>query len=84
MGHLPNKARKEAERALIGERRRLEQKPTPPLPRCLCGLTWFEVPIMWAFTKDRWTPTQMFCPGCLPAEYLHIVAGDVAKLPSEE
>jgi hypothetical protein len=84
MGHLPNKFRKERQDALIEERRRQEVKPPRPLPRCLCGLTWLEVPIMWVVSGDRWAPPKFYCPACLPAEHLPIVMDDVARLPSEE
>jgi hypothetical protein len=83
LGHLPNKARKEAERALIEERRRRDSKPTPPLPRCLCGLTYLEVPIMWAFTEGR-GEMEIFCPACLPAKHFRTVMTQVAQLPSDE
>lgn len=53
-------------------------------PRCQCGLTYLEVPIMWqVLGKDRWAPAVFCCPACLPHEYLALAARDVANLPDE-
>jgi hypothetical protein len=54
-------------------------------PRCQCGLTYLEVPVMWQVPgKDRWSPGMYCCPACLPKELLIEVAIDVANLKSGE
>jgi hypothetical protein len=84
MGHLPNKARKEAERAQLEAKQRAKQKPSPRLPTCRCGLTYLEVPIMWSCQIDRRSESELFCPACLPAKLIPVVARDVARLPDDQ
>jgi hypothetical protein len=68
MGDLRNKFRKLEETERIREmQRRLEAKgPPAELPRCQCGLTYYQIPIMWAHQVDRWAPVKFYCPTCLP------------------
>lgn len=83
MGDLRNKARKEAEEALIRARQatRDAARPKPILPRCACGLNHYEVPIMWTVQgADRWAPTAYYCPACLPANLIRVVAHQIANL----
>ena len=70
MGDLRNKFRKLEETERIRDmQRRLEAKGAPPEPpRCQCGLTYYQVPVMWAHQADRWEPVRFYCPACLPDE----------------
>jgi len=50
---------------------KLEAKgPSAEPPRCRCGLTYHQVPVMWAIQADRWSPLGVYCPACLPDEIL--------------
>lgn len=61
---------------------RYPPKPSQPLPKCLCGFTWHEAPIMWAIAGvDRWSPMAFYCPACLPANLIGLTATGVANLP---
>jgi hypothetical protein len=43
-------------------------------PRCRCGLTYTDVPVLWAVEgKDRWAPTEFYCPACLPDKLRELV-----------
>lgn len=69
MGDLRNKMAKQVRdaqhRAYMAKRH--PSKPPEPLPKCLCGFTWNEAPIMWAVAgADRWSPTAFCCPACIP------------------
>jgi hypothetical protein len=76
MGDLRNKQRKELEQARI---RAMQAKmdarhPKPLPPRCRCGLTPQEVPVMWVITgRDRWATLDYRCPVCLPADLAEVV-----------
>jgi len=86
MGDLRNKLAKqerdEAHRRYMA--RRYPPKPAPVLPRCLCGLTYWEVPVMWAAPGGRHEAAKFFCPDCLPPELLREVARNVADLLADE
>jgi hypothetical protein len=84
MGDLRNKfmkqARDEAHREFMA--RRYPPKPARPTPRCQCGLTWDDVPVMWSVEVQRWPYERaLFCPACIPAQYLHLVAVSAANTP---
>jgi hypothetical protein len=70
MGDLRNKRRKEAEQARV---RAMQAKvdarhPKTLPPRCRCGLTPQQVPVMWLINgADRWSLPDFRCPDCLPA-----------------
>ena len=71
MGDLRNKmmkqARDEAHRQYLAKHH--PPKTETQLPRCLCGLTYQEVPIMWEGPReDRWAPVVFYCPAYLPEE----------------
>jgi len=83
LGHFPNKARKEAEQARLAAKQR-RRAPAQAVPTCRCGLTYLEVPIMWSIGTDHRTPAELYCPACLPAKYIPLVAREVANLPSDE
>ena len=70
MGDLRNKIRKQERDAAIRamQKPRADQQSTHEPPRCQCGLTWHEVPAMWAYQADRWSAVRFYCPACLPAE----------------
>jgi hypothetical protein len=72
MGDLRNKLRKEEEQARIASmQRRLEaSRPRPVMPRCQCGNTWNDVPIMWSHQAGYWDPGRLYCPACLPHNLL--------------
>ena len=75
MGDLRDKAVKEAGTARIREmQQRMEARPKPEPPRCQCGLTWHQVPAMWAHQADRWSTVRFYCPACLPT---HLLTGSV-------
>ena len=68
MGDLRNKLTKElrdeAHRRLL---EKLHPTPMPPaLPRCLCGLTYYDVPVMWQGPSGRHEPARFYCPACIP------------------
>lgn len=66
----------------IQEQRARDAAKGDTRPRCQCGLTYLEVPIMWQVPgKDRWAPGIYYCPACLPKELLWLVAQDIANLP---
>lgn len=67
MADLRNKLRKleEQERTRAMQERLHPRKPEPPLPHCICGLTWLETKLV-AHQDDRWAPTLFFCPVCYP------------------
>ena len=46
------------------------RKPLAELPRCRCGLTYYQVEVMWAVQADRWSPLEVYCPTCLPPDLL--------------
>ena len=86
MGDLRNKLKKELRDEA---HRRWMAKNYPPrtpsqIPRCLCGLTYYDVPIMWAAPGKRHEPQRFYCPACLPVDLLWVVAPSVANLPHEE
>ena len=68
MGDLRNKIAKlerdGAHRKLMA--RLHPEQPPPPTPRCECGLTPAEVPIMWHLKRDHWDLGAFYCPACLP------------------
>jgi hypothetical protein len=73
MGDLRNKFRKleETERIRAMQRAIEAKGPTPPPPpRCQCGLTYHQVPVMWAHQVDRWAPVRFYCSTCLPADLM--------------
>lgn len=72
MGDLRNKLAKEL-REQAHRRWLVEHRPSakpPALPRCECGLTYYEVPIMWTAPTARWEPAKVYCPAYLPHELL--------------
>lgn len=68
MGDLRNKFRniEETQRIRAMQRRLEVGKQAVPPPRCQCGLTADQVPVMWAHQADRWSTTVFYCPDCLP------------------
>lgn len=51
-------------------------QPPQPLPKCLCGFTWNEVPVMWATEKrDRRGQVVFYCPACIPPGLLDACDG---------
>ena len=72
MGDFRNKyakmARDERVKALQAA---LEGRRPPASPlRCRCGLTYHQVPVLWAVQADRWSPLEVYCPACLPPDLL--------------
>lgn len=41
--------------------------PKPPLPRCACGLTFYDT-VLVAYQPDRWKPAIMVCRACTPPD----------------
>jgi hypothetical protein len=68
MGDLGNRIRKmeEAERIRRMQEHLCPPTPEPPLPRCLCGLTWLETKMV-SHQDERWSSTLYFCPQRFPA-----------------
>lgn len=84
MGDLRNKlakqARDEAHRRHMAKH--YPPKPAPPLPKCLCGLTYREVATMWAVDLGDWPRrVDYYCPACLPDHLRGVVGADDAGLP---
>lgn len=84
MGDIRNKLEKEIRAAKHAAwiAKHHPPKPQLPLPRCQCGNTWYDAPILWQIEVVRW-PREMawFCPACLPFKYFPLVAKQVANLP---
>ena len=56
--------------------KRYPRQSPEPLPTCLCGFTWNEVPVMWAMQKpDRRGRTEFYCPACIPPGLLDACDG---------
>jgi len=78
---MSDKTRYYARKALIDSRmakERARQAGELPLPRCLCGLTWHEVPAMWdvsGYTGKRGAKPDFRCAGCLPIELRGLQTG---------
>jgi hypothetical protein len=85
MGDLRNKIKREidAER-MCAQMAQTAARPKQPPPRCDCGNTWHDVRPMWCYSPDRWKPSIIYCPGCLPFELFSIVMMDVANMPVVE
>ena len=90
MGDLRNKLRKQAEteRIQAGQRAReaewRRKHPPQPVPRCKCGHTWRDVPIMWSIeTNSFFGDQELFCAACLPFKYFELVMWDAANLPDD-
>jgi hypothetical protein len=84
MGDLRNKMAKQLRDAQHRTYMAMRNPSKPPhsLPKCLCGLTWNEAPVMWAIAgADRWSPAAFYCPACLPAHLIGLVAAEVANPP---
>jgi hypothetical protein len=78
IGDLRNKlakqARDEAHRQYMAKHH--PPKPAPEPPKCLCGLTCYEAPTLWAIDGGGWPRrVDYYCPACLP----HDLRGKVAK-----
>ena len=56
-------------------------RPKAKLPRCQCGLTWHEVPAMWAVHGKRFEPVKFYCQSCLPAHLLSLASAAVPDQP---
>jgi len=76
MGDLRNKARKqerdEAHREWLAKHhpRKADAEPT----QCLCGLSCYDVPVMWAIDQGAWPRRlEYFCPTCLPDRFANLV-----------
>jgi len=76
MGDLRNKFRELEEEARIQamQRRMERQSPSTPELRCLCGLTYHQVDVLWAVQADRWSAVQFYCPAGQPDEVSGVAA----------
>jgi hypothetical protein len=87
MGDLRNKMKRilDSERmARQFKEQRARDAAKPRGPFCRCGLTYLQVPIMWQIAVEDWPIKYgLFCPGCLPAKYLPLVAIEAANLPDD-
>lgn len=85
---MSDKTKFYADQALIAQRMReqfaREAAKGDTRPRCQCGLTWNDVPLMWAMPVGRHEKAKFCCPACLPVEMLGLVAGDVGRLKDGE
>ena len=80
MGDLRNKMKRildneERWKQIKAQQERDRAKPRGP--RCKCGLTDKQTALMWQIGRE------IFCPSCLPAQYLGLVAMQVANLPDD-
>ena len=87
MGDLRNKQTKqawdEAHRRYMAKR--YPPKPAPPLPKCLCGLTYLEMPIMRAVEADGWPRrVDYYCPACVPDCLRGVVVADEVGRPDSD
>jgi hypothetical protein len=85
MGDLRNKLMKDMRDKAHQRWLAKHYPPTSPpaLPRCECGLTYLEAPIMWAAPTKRHQKAKFYCAACLPHEFLELLAQDVANLPDD-
>jgi hypothetical protein len=47
-----------------------QKEPELALPRCACGNTWNDVPVLMSYKGGYWETMVYYCPGCCPPRFI--------------